>query len=160
MTLPELDTRTQNYFEAIKKNLGFLGYNSTELQGIEEILKTKGLFENSNFKKVRTYDGYMNSSAIDVYQYSIEDKTRYCAEITHQYDIDGFATETYIFLKLPSRNDVFNIRTMNDIDFKVKFKGMMTEYNCYECGKRVHWLDYEGGFDTKVKMLNEQYCGC
>lgn len=154
-----LDERTKNYFAAIRKNIGFIGTNYG-WDGIEELLKKKGLLETAELKKVKAYDGYANSTEISIYSYIINGQQRYCAELSYQTDIDDYCVETHIFSKMPSQEDVFTIRDIDSLEFKLKRGELQPEFNCWECGRHVHWLDRDGEFSIKKNGLEEQYCGC
>ena len=154
-----IDNRTENYFNAIKNNMNYIGTNYGWCN-IEEILKKKGILETANLQKIKTYDGYVNSSNIDIYSYEIEGEKRYCAELSYQTDIDDYCIETHIFKSLPSRKGIITIRDIESLVFRFKYKGLEPEFTCWECGHHVHWLDRQGDFKTKKDGLEEKYCGC
>lgn len=154
-----LDERTKNYFNAIKTNIGFIGSNYGNY-GIEEILKKKGFFEEAKLQQIKTYRGYVNSSDIDIYSYEINGEKRYCAELSYQTNIDDYCVETHIFEKFPSEKDIKIIREIESLIFKFQLSQIEPEFGCWECGRRVHWLDIQGDFFTKKNALEEKYCGC
>jgi hypothetical protein len=158
--LKELDERTAKYFETIKKEKGHIGTNCLEETGIRDILKKKGVLDAANLQQIDTYDGYANSSDINIYSYELSGAKRYCAEFSFQTDIDAFYVETIIFTKIPSREDVLLIRGIEDLRLKFEFGRLKPEYTCWECGRKVHWLDRPGDFETKMAGLEERYCGC
>lgn len=155
----KIDDRTKNYFTAIRKNINWLG-NNGGWYGIEEILEKTNSLQSANLKKLKTYDGYINSSDIDIYSYEKDGEMKYCAELSYQTDIDDYCVETHIFNQFPSRNNVLTARLINDIEFAIKFKGLKTEFTCWECGKHVHWLDNNKGLlEEKFDRMKERYCG-
>mgnify|MGYP001021839132 FL=1 len=77
-----LDERTKTYFDRIKESIGYVGTNYG-WDGIKELLQKSSKLENANLKLCETYDGYANSSDISIYQYKIDDKTRYCAQLSY-----------------------------------------------------------------------------
>ena len=149
--------RTEKYFKKIKEEMGHIDSNGG-WHGIVDILKKKGI--NTEVKKIAEYDGYINSSEIDIYTYSIDGKERFCAEFGYQVGIDDYCTETHIFRKLPSEDEVELLVEIESLEFKFKFKGLKPAFNCWECGKRTHWLDIPGSFEDKVNGLEDSYCGC
>jgi hypothetical protein len=153
--ISKIDERTRKYFDAIKSNIGFLGMNATESGGIEYILNKKGL---EPPVKIKSYAGYVNSSNIDIYKYDVSGETRYCAELCYWADIDAFVFETYIFNKMPSRNDIITIRNIGNAEFDINFKGLNLEFDCWECGNRVHWLDTKGSLKDKIDHAKEKFC--
>jgi len=154
-----LDERTKNYFNKIKSNLGYKGYNAS-WYSIKEILEKKGYLEESELKEIKTYNGYVNSSDITVYSYKINGELRYCAELSYQTDIDDYCTETHIFNEFPKEKDIHLIIDINSLEFKFMYKRLEPEYTCWECGRHLHWLDNEGNFENKKNRLEEKYCGC
>ena len=155
----ELDERTVEYFEEIKKNVGLLIFNACEY-GIEEILTKKDALNGSELQLLGEYDGYANSSPISIYSYLKNGEKRYCAELSYQIDIDDYVVETIIFNVYPSRDDVVMVRDIDNITYKMKYKGLKAEFQCWECGKNVHWLDCYGDFKTKMNHWLDKYCGC
>lgn len=152
----KVDNRTRKYFEAIKSNLGFIGMNQLEEMGIADILKAKGI--NVSPEVVRQYDGYANSSDIVIYKYTVDGTTRYCAELAYQADIDAVCVETYIFSKLPSREDAMIMRAVSQTEFEIDFKGFPQEFACWECGNHVHWLDTKGNLHDKITHAKDKFC--
>jgi len=156
----KIDERTRNYLTICKNNIGWLG-NNGGWDGIEEILKKKEVFEKANLQKLKTYGGYVNSSDIDIYSYETDGNKRYCAELSYQTDIDDYCTETHIFNHFPSRENVLTARVIKDIEFAIMFKGLKTEFNCWECGHHAHWLDNNSGtLEEKFDRMKDKYCGC
>lgn len=152
----KIDERTKKYFDAIKNNLGYLGMNQTEGMGIVEIIKAKGF--DIVPEKIREYDGYANSSSIIIYKYTSDGNIRYCAEMEYQADIDSFCVETYIFTKLPSRDDVITMRDLWQTEFDIDYRRFPQEFDCWECGHHVHWLDTKGNLHDKIDHAKEKFC--
>ena len=122
----------------------------------------QGKIDIKDLKKVDIYSGYANSSDIDIYRYVKQDGSiRFCAEFGYQTDIDDYNIEMLMFDIFPSQNDVEQIREILSLEFKIEYDGLKTEFNCFECGKRVHWLDNKNAdFDELVTGLMDRYCGC
>lgn len=157
--MSNLDERTKKYFDAIKSNVGYLGSNAG-WYGIEEILRKSNALDSSDLQSVHKYVGYVNSGDIEIFKYNSNGETKYCAELGYQTDIDDYCIETHIFSEYPSRDNVILIRKIDDIVFKMSYKGLKPEFSCWECGRLVHWLDVGNDFNSKVDMLEEKYCGC
>lgn len=154
-----IDERTKNYFEAIKENAGYVGKNAGWYD-IKEILEKKNILESANLELVKSYPGYANSSDIRIYAYQTDKGKRYCAELDYRTDIDDYCIETHIFTSFPSRNTVITIRDVNNLEFDFKHRRLQPEFTCWECNRMTHWLDVEGGFESKKTHLEERYCGC
>lgn len=155
--LKELDNRTEKYFEAIRENKGYIGCNHG-WYGIQEILDKKS--SGVEAKLIKSYPGYFNSDDINIYEYFVNGNKRYCAELSYQTDIDDFNIETHIFSKFPSEKDVKEIRSIMELEFDFKFNRLNPEFTCWECGHKVHWLDFKGKIQDKIDNLKEKYCGC
>lgn len=154
-----IDDRTEKYFEEMKSSVGYLDGRGGR-DGIEEILNQKGLLEESKLEKVMTYQGYGNSSDVDIYKYiNTEGEVRYCAEFSYQTAIDDYCVEKHIFSKFPSSDTVLAVRQMNDVTFEMKFRKLPATFRCWECGKVTHWLDCPGTLSEKKTMLEDKYCG-
>lgn len=97
-TFPEIDERTKKYFDELITKVAYQGYNGG-WYGIEEIIKNKGLLEEADLRLIQSHPGYANSSPIDVYEYSLDGKARFCAELSYQTDVDDYCIETHIFDK-------------------------------------------------------------
>lgn len=152
-----LDDRTEAYFKAAQEERGYIGCNNG-WEGIQDILNIKA--PGVTVEKVTTYDGYMNSSIIEVFQYEANGKQRYCAELSYQTDIDDYNVETHIFSKLPSRSDIMVIRDIQNLEFSFKYDGLKPVFACWECGITSHWLDIHGTLQEKITGVKEKYCGC
>jgi hypothetical protein len=37
---------------------------------------------------------------------------------------------------------------------------LKTEYLCWECGSKAHWLDGNDSLEEKYQKLTDGYCGC
>lgn len=153
-----LDDRTKAYFEAIKVKLGYVGTNYG-WDDIQEILNKK-TNKSVSAELISIYDGYVNSSDIKIFTYTLNGDTRFCAELSYQTDIDDYCIETHIFNKQPKRDDIITIRELNSLAFDFKYERLTPEFTCWECGNRVHWLDCDGDLSSKANMLKEKYCGC
>jgi hypothetical protein len=159
----KLDKRTESYLKAVKESMGYIGTNHG-WHTMEEILKKKGI--EGGLKQVATYDGYMNTNDIIIYEYEKDGSARYCAELGYQTDIDDYNIETIIFTQRPSREDVITARAINDIECDLKLGRLKPEFRCWECGCESHWLDISGSNGEKLSLeerLNrwrEKYCGC
>jgi len=154
-----LDDRTEKYFKKVGIDLKYLGY-SAGWDSIKEILKKDGTLETANLERINVYDGYANSSNIQIYRYNNGKEEVYCAELSYQTAIDDYCIETHFFAKLPTRNDIITVRTIFDAKFDMKFNGLNPEFHCWECGKMIHWLDCDGAIKQKFENLKERYCGC
>lgn len=155
---PVIDDRTSKYLTELRNDIGWLGGNCG-WDDIEALLKKHGLFNTANLQKIDTYDGYVNSSDIEIYTYNKDGVIRYCAQLSYTTNIDDYAIETHIFSKQPSRDDVLTARMIEEIEFRIKF-GLKTEFNCWECGCHVHWLDCEyGTLEDKYERLKDNFCG-
>lgn len=154
-----LDERSKNYLDAIRKNVGWLGYNAG-WSDIEEILEKAGIADTAKLQLICTYKGYVNANDIEIYSYYKDDEKRYCAQIGYQTDIDDYCIETHIFSKKPTEKDVFLVRDINNLIFSFECRGLMPTYICWECGNKTHWLDTDGDFEQKKHNLKEVYCGC
>ena len=106
---PVIDDRTSKYLTELRNDIGWLGGNCG-WDDIEAILKKHGLFNTANLQKIDTYDGYVNSSDIEIYTYNKDGVIRYCAQLSYTTNIDDYAIETHIFSKQPSRDDVLTAR--------------------------------------------------
>jgi len=152
----KVDERTRKYFDAIKFNVGFIGSNYSESDGITEILQKTGVTDIP--KLIKTYNGYLNSSSIEIFKYSVNNNIRYCAELSYQNDIDSFCVETHIFNRYPSRDDVIAIRDIYKTEFGIDYRGYQQEFECWECGHHVHWLDTKGTLSQKIDNMKEKFC--
>lgn len=153
-----LDDRTQAYFDTIKNNIGYVNTNNS-WYGIKEILGKKEA-PYTEFEKVVEYEGYANSSVIEIFGYKINDEQRYCAELVYQTAIDDYNVETHIFTKRPSKENVMMIREINKTILYIEIGKLKPFFTCWECGRKVHWLDNEENIETKIEWLKDRYCGC
>lgn len=135
--------RTKKYLDTTAQRIGLESVEYTE---------DKGDVTNSTSKKIGLY-----ANAED-YLTKVDEKYIYQMFIWH-----GDCTEirTFTFKDYPSEN---NLRTANDLE-EVKM-GFLTgrfeeEFTCWECGRKVHWLDTTAeGLKEKMSYLEDKYCGC
>lgn len=154
----ELDKRTKAYLDKVKENIGLMGINSGR-DGIEELLKQNGLYENSKLRKIGSYSIYYNSNGEDIYEYYKDNVIRYCVEIYYE-SIDDYYIDTLIFSKYPSKEMITMAVDINSLEFKIMFNRLSEVYNCWDCGYKTHWLDTNGNFAQKLNNITEQHCGC
>lgn len=152
-----MDERTEKYLTEEATKIGLIGVNNSWYT-IAEILKKSG--HEIEPQKIATFNGYINSSDIEIFEYTINGATKYCAELSYQTNIDDYNIETIIFNKIPSEQDINTARTIEAIKNKLFLKRLKPEFDCWECGIRHHWLDIEGSLDIKYKYWQDQYCGC
>lgn len=153
-----LDDRTQKYLDAVKSNMGYVDTNNS-WYGIKEILDKKGILS-ADVEKIAEYEGYVNSSNIEVFGYRINGEQRYCAELSYQTAIDDYNVETHIFVKEPSRENVMQIREINKTILHIEIGKLKPFFHCWECGRETHWLDIPGNLEEKIEGLKDNYCGC
>lgn len=155
--MQELDKRTKAYFDSLKKKMGHIR-SGGGWDGVKDIMKKK--HPDVKVELIDTYTGYVNSSDIDIYHYVLDGKERYCAEFSYQTAIDDYCIEIHIFDRKPTRQDIMDIVMMKDIEFAIVFRGLQTEFTCWECGLHAHWLDSEGTLAERFERLKDKYCGC
>jgi len=157
----KLDDKTKNYLAVIRGNYHFVGSNGGEELSLKEILKKKGVLDQTIITELWKEDGF-NFTTI-LYKYEIDSKIRYCAEIWVRYDIDGLYTHTFIFDKEPNRKTVNIIKLVEDVETYMNIGTLKPNFTCWECGKESHWLEDNPSikeFEDKYNNLKEKYCGC
>ena len=135
--------RTKKYLDATAQRIGLIDVKYTEDEGdvTHDTSKKIGIYANA-----------------EDYLTQIDGKYIYQIFIWH-----GDCTEirTFTFKDYPNDNAM---RTANDLE-KVKM-GFITgrfkeEFTCWECGRKVHWLDTTAeGLKEKMAHLEDKYCGC
>ena len=157
--MAEVSERTKGYFEAIKKNAGYVGGNAG-WNTMQEILTKKGHGE-TELIKAAVYSGYANSSEIEILKYTVDENDRFCAELSYRVDVDDYCIETHIFERIPTRESVLTVREMEKLELDFRLGRADEEFDCWECGRHVHWLDAQGtGLSEKAEATRERYCGC
>ena len=122
-----VDKRTKAYLGVIKKDVGYLGFNSGEELSFREILDKRG-FKATPLETIWEQE---NSSLI---RYEIDGMARFCYEVWAVYGCDGLNVTTYIFLSKPSDKDIETIRLVVEIEFAFQFRNFKGIYCCWECG--------------------------
>lgn len=136
------DSRTKKYLDAVKRNIGLIeekhGWDEEKL--IEPY--TISIWANTSDIEVgKTADGY------------------WCAQYSMRTAIDDYDITRFYFVKKPRENDILTAQKISDLQTKFFLRRLIT-FTCWECGRKVHWLDVEGNFDKKVDCLEDSYCGC
>ena len=157
------DDRTKKYMQTVLENKGFLGMNS----GWDSIKKE---FEknNINFEMVSQYDMWANltgSGKVDIYEYKKENKTRYAAEFCFRIDIDDYNITSYIFTKKPTKQDIYDMKLLEELHLDFNFNEIEPEFQCWECGHETHWLDINTetvgtDLESRIDAWKDKYCGC
>lgn len=139
------DTRTDRYLEACKRNIGLVDY--------------KNGWEEEKLINKKEYSLYLNANPLEIGQ---NESGQWVAQIGYRTDIDDYNIERIYFNKKPSINDVKIARTIDDIEHYFIMNGYdKSVFRCWECGRKVHWLDNENGnVEEKFERLKEEYCGC
>jgi hypothetical protein len=138
----KMDARTRKYLNAIKNNLGYLD--------------TIGDWEEETFVNSRIVNGYMNTSDVTIGK--LKDN-RYCSEYSIQTAIDDYCIVKHYWRKEPSIKDVSIIDDISNLESDFHINRCEIDFNCWECGRKIHWLDIEGDFSKKYQFLKERYCG-
>lgn len=158
-----LDERTQKYFDAIKRNIGYIGMNSSWTE-IQEVLKQK----NINYEIVGTMHlsgllgPTMASWDAEVIEYEVNGSKRWAVQYSYQTDIDDYVVESLIFSTEPNVHNVELARLIEEFRMDLFMGRISLEFTCWECNRKVHWLDGGKGipFKERYNRLKEKYCGC
>jgi hypothetical protein len=136
------DKRTFAYLNKIKENTGFIeekhGYDE------EKIISSQNVFV------------WFNASEVEIGQTK---EGQWCAQFSKQTDIDDYDITRLYFSKKPSVKTILTITTLSSLEFDFKYNRIKESFNCWECGREMHWLDVQGDFSEKVEHLKERFCG-
>lgn len=83
-------------------------------------------------------------------------------KIVKQYAIDGFGVDNVFFGHKPTMDDFKVYEAVKSMSFAIGFlsRGTKEYYNCYECGREVHWTDNNfKGIEQKKFGFDEKFCG-
>lgn len=140
----QYSSRSRDYIEKIMKEIGLVRYTDASNYGGGE----DGVM--SSFQILRIYDIFIN---LDIYVGKIGDL--WIAQAVNWYIVDDYAVIKMYFDHLPSEQEV---KTAFDV---MKFEEKPIEvFKCYECGRRVHWLDTPPEtIGEKYYLATDRYCG-
>ena len=137
------DERTLNYLNSIKENLNF----------VEE----KNGWDEERFIESKKYNSLFAGISSQLEIGLIEDG-KWCAQYSFQTAPDDYNIRRLYFSKRPTSRDVKKIITLRDLELEFRFDGLNPIFNCYECGREVHWLDFPGGLTEKIDALKDGIC--
>lgn len=143
MKMHGYDLRTKEYFYVLKQNIGLLD----EKHGYDE----------EEFINKETIVIWMNTSDVEI------GKTQdgcWCAQWSIRTAIDDYDITRVYFSRKPTKKDILTAQRLADLSYSFFLKKLKPVFECWECGRIVHWLDCEGDFDKKADNLIDSYCGC
>lgn len=76
------------------------------------------------------------------------------------HDVDDVYEWFYQFNHNPSGNDIKTAILIEKLESLFEAKSIKEEFTCWECGRKIHWLDIKGDLYEKFNALDEKYCGC
>ena len=146
----EYDLRTQKYLDGILEEIHYIKDECDE-DCIEDI------------KKDAIYEGELskhpNKSPFgrDLRLYFLGNG-EYVIEKIQSYGDDYCVVKVY-FDRKP------NYDSFDTWDLVFRTKGLLldakgTEFTCYKCGKKRHWLDVAGDLSDRINALMDEDCGC
>ena len=143
MELHGYDKRTKDYFEKVKKEIGYVrtvyGHEEWELKKRESL----NIYWNA-------VDGVLGLAGDGLW----------CYQLSYQTTIDDYNIEKILFYRKPSVEDIKIARKIEELDIDFYLKKIRPTFRCWECGGKTHWLDVPGDFNQKYESLHERYCGC
>jgi hypothetical protein len=154
----ELDERTKKYIDAIRSKMGYIGMNC----GYESIVDTAKKNNIEITKSQSTFKHQLSQPPCkcDVYTYTKNGQSRYACEFAEQTEIDDYQIVSYITTKPIGKDDIATLDLLIFIEVSFLTDRLEAEFECWECGKKTHWLDIEGNLQKKFAALEERYCGC
>jgi hypothetical protein len=136
------DHRTAKYFEAVKNNMGFVreshGYEEEDLRDSYE---------------VKVWD---NASPVEI------GKTKdglWCAQFSQRTNVDDYDITRFYFRNKPTKTNIVTLNLISQIEMDFMMRTMKLEFNCWECGRHVHWLDVPGDIFEKYECAKDERCG-
>jgi hypothetical protein len=141
----KIDERSDEYFTAAWDRHGLvrIDYNS------EMLLKDKDC-ELVGLTKVKQLDD-----------------GKWVAERGQACGIDDVTIIDYIFVRKPEHQSIGIIEILTNLEQFLENCPERAMIECYDCGRRVHWLDLnlqsESEFDRlveTVELMSRNYCGC
>ena len=175
ITNPNGDVKRLDFGTALKRNIHFANlveisekelFNHFFDLGEEE----KCVWENGFGLRVKEYlesvkksIGYTGQETIDDYSGVFADddlvKTEYF--YTDSYaEIDNFGEIKYYFDHEPSEKEIQTAISLSLAKTNFKIGRWKEEFTCWECGRKVHFLDIKGDFLDKIHCMEDRYCGC
>lgn len=131
--------RTLKYINAIRKNIG-----------IDKIDETEDFIDIENPTKIKRF---VNA---DAYLGTYSDKWVVIAD--YQFNIDTFVQLQMYFAHKPTTAEIETAFAIINAENKIRSIGEI--YTCYECGRKVHWLDNKtGSLNDKIARLEGKFCG-
>jgi len=137
------DKRTHRYLESIKKRNGW----------IESVYN----WEEEKLQNYKTYEIYANTGPIQCGQVA---PGKFVAQFSYRTDIDNYIVEKHYFDHFPSQQNIRTILLIEEIEQYFMLNPGSYKFQCWECGRTIHWLDIEGDLAKKFANTKDQYCGC
>lgn len=140
------DKRTHDYLNSVKSHIGLINVSSgTEYFG-EKIIEN----ETTKGYEVNFANASGRISKVD---------NNFVVQILMSIG-DDIGVDTFTFNKYPSSCDFKTAWKLNECQIKFRDHEYPITYECWECGKKLHWLDVKGSFTEKIEHLEDRYCGC
>jgi len=151
-----MDDRTAKYILDRYTQLGCIARNSGEELSLKEIFKKKDLSiipeEVWRHKTVR--------STTILWKYQSSGNERWCAEDWIPYGPDGLWTDTYIFNRVPSKEEVGEVIILHKFEVDLSLRKISPLLYCDYCDMPFHWLDTPGDIKNKMKNLYSNSPDC
>ncbi len=147
-----MSKRMKKWIDTFYKNKGitarFTGWEERD-ENVKDLIKDAELIE--------TFNNPFSPHPVEVYR--LKDGT-YALEYPVVYT-DTFDIRTIIFKKRPTKQDFYEILSVEELEAKIKFHGYPEEFNCFECGRRTHFVEIcANSIQDKISYWDDKYCGC
>lgn len=111
-------------------------------------------------EKLQSCTTYKISPEIEPVQCGRISTGEYVAQIVHWISEEDYVVEKHYFNRFPSPQNVQEMIAIRKIEEYFSLNPGTYKFQCWKCGKTVHWLDIKGGLKEKIEKAKEKYCGC
>lgn len=140
--------KTGEYFDQLEKEIGLINH---------EVCADSDGVELEQFDTIVKYDLFLNTGEISVGKL---DENKYIAQYSYKTSIDDLSIEKIYFNRLPEENDIRLAISLEDFKAKFLISRISEFFECKKCLKTKYWTDIPGDFETKIRLLEENSCGC
>lgn len=148
-----MSKKMKNWIDTFYKNKGIIarytGWEERDKEVDEKYMKNATIIE--------TFNNPFSPHPVEVYNLG---DGKYALEYAVVYG-DTFDIRTIIFKRKPTKQDFYDIISVEEVEIKIRFHGYAEEFNCWECGKHTHFVEIcADSLQDKISYWDDKYCGC
>lgn len=138
--------KTNKYLNKCLSNIGFISTNSDHIG-----IKFNKLYS------IEIWDNLTGSGKVDCGKLTNDN---WIAQYSYRTNIDDYIIINYTYNQKPTKEMIINTRKILNFIYDLSSKSFCDVFICWECSKKINFVDIPGNLNTKINNCKSHYCGC